>query len=163
METCTDGLAVKNGEGRLHSPARTSRPSRLQWITPHELEALRQSLSRGCLPPDFLGKLKRLAKGDLSDHFIEQNCRLFAALLVATENGSFREGSPTERERLLRVLAYVRKDDDAIPDYQPDGFTDDRQEMRAAAVELGGLIQAFKAWRLRNQVPAMWSDRGPRN
>jgi len=78
---------------------------------------------------------------------------------VATEDGSFREGSPAERERLLRVLAYVRKDDDAIPDYRPEGLTDDQREMRAATVELDGLIQAFKAWRLRHQVPLMWPNR----
>jgi len=111
------------------------------------------------LPADFLGKLKRLKDGDLSHHFIEQNCRLFAALIVATEAGSFRECNPAERERLLRVLAYVRKDEDAIPDYQPEGFKDDRRETRAATVELDGLIQAFKAWRLRHQVPLMWPNR----
>ncbi len=157
METCTVGLEAKFGEGRHHSSARTSAA---HWITPPELEAIRDALSRGCLPPDFLGKLSRLAKGDLSDHFIERNCRLFAALLVATEDGSFRGASLADRERLLRVLAYVRKDDDAIPDYKPDGFADDQREMRAATVELSGLIQAFKAWRLRNQVPAMWAGDG---
>ena len=148
--------------GRVQSRARTlvSRPALLQWITPHELQSLRDALARGCLPPDFVGKLKRLKEGNLSHHFIEQNCRLFAALLVAMEEGSFREGGPAERERLLRVLAYVRKDDDAIPDYKPEGLTDDQREMRATTVELDGLIQAFKAWRLRHQVPVMWPDRG---
>jgi hypothetical protein len=162
MKICAGDLRAKVGEGRVHSPgwSLVSRPALSQWITPHELEALREALSRGCLPADFRGKLSRLTKGDLSEHFIEQNCRLFAALLLATEDGSFREGSRAERERLLRVLAYVRKDDDAIPDYRPDGFMDDQREMRAATVELSGLIQAFKVWRLRHQVPAMWSDHG---
>ena len=162
MEIYTGGVSEKVGAGGVHSPAQTlvSRPALLQWITPHELEVLRDALVRGCLPADFLGKLKRLKEGDLSHHFIEQKCRLFAALLVATEAGSFREGSPAERERLLRVLAYVRKDDDAIPDYKPEGLTDDQREMRATTVELDGLIQAFKAWRLRHQVPVMWSDDG---
>ena len=99
-----------------------------------------------------------MTDGDLTHHFIEQNCRLFAALLVAAADGSFREGSPAERERLLRVLAYVRKDDDAIPDYKPEGFTDDQREIRSATVELSTLIQAFKAWRLRHQVPMLWPD-----
>jgi len=112
------------------------------------------------LPADFLGKLKRLKDGDLSHHFIEQNCRLFAALIVATEAGSFRECNPAERERLLRVLAYVRKDEDAIPDYTPEGFKDDQREMRAARVELSGMIQAFKAWPLRHQVPGIRPDDG---
>ena len=153
-------MSEKVGAGQNQSLARTpvSPPALLQWITPHELEALRNALARGALPPDFLGKLKRMMDGDLSHHFIEQNCRLFAALLLAKEEGSFREGSPLECERLLRVLAYVRKDDDAIPDYKPEGFADDQREIRSAAVELHALIQSFKAWRLRHQVPALWPD-----
>jgi len=160
MEICSDGTSANIGAGRVRSPAGIleSRAALLQWITPHELEAMRGALTRGCLPPDFLGKLKRLTDGDLSHHFIKENCHLFAALLVATEHSSFREGSPAERERLLRVLTYVRKDDDAIPDYKPEGFADDQREIRSAAVELHGLIQAFKAWRLRHQVPVMWPD-----
>jgi hypothetical protein len=160
MEICTHGIGEKVGAGRVHSPARTlaSRPALLQWIS-HELEPLRDALARGGLPPDLLGKLKRLKDGDLSHHFIEQNCRLFAALLVAAEDGSFRDGSPAERERLLRVLAYVRKDDDAILDYKPDGLTADEREIPAAIVALDGLIQRFKARRLRHQVPIMWPNR----
>ena len=160
MAISTGGISESVGLNHVGVPAGTllSRPALWQWITPHELEALRDALARGCLPADFLGKLKRMKGGDLSHHFIEQNCRLFATLLAATEDGSFREASPAERERLLRVLAYVRKDDDAIPDYRPDGLADDQREMRAATVELRGLIQAFKAWRLRHQVPAMWLD-----
>jgi hypothetical protein len=157
------GLRARIDEGRVRPSSLTqaSRPTLLQWITSHELEALREALARGGLPPDFLGKLRTLAGGDLRQHFIEQNCRLFAALLRASEDGSLREGSREDREHLLRVLAYVRKDDDAIPDYKPEGFTDDQREVRAAAVELGALLQAFKEWRLRHQVPAMWSDLRP--
>src|ERR1043166_9279164 len=108
MEICLDGTSAEIGSGGIKSPDRNRvSPSQLsQWITPHELETLRVALARGGLPPDLLGKLKRLAGGNLSHHFIEQNCRLFAALLVAAENNSFREASPPERERLLRVLAY---------------------------------------------------------
>src|SRR2546427_7823052 len=158
MENCSGGTSEKIGAGRVHSSSRIllSRPALSQWITPQELEALRDALARGCLPPDFLGKLKRLTDGDLSHYFIEQNCRLFAALLVAAEDCSFREGSPAERERLLRVLAYVRKDDDAIPDYKPEGLTDDQREIRATTIALDGLIRGFKAWRLSHQVPIMW-------
>jgi hypothetical protein len=52
-----------------------SRPALLQWITLHELEALRNALARGDLPPDFLGKLKRMTNGDLSHHLHEGQCR----------------------------------------------------------------------------------------
>jgi hypothetical protein len=164
MKICPTGLRSKPDEGRIYSPASAlvSRPALLQWITPHDLEVLREALSRGVLPADFLGKLNRLTKSDLSEHFIEQNCRLFAAIFAAAEDGSFREGSQGERERLLRVLAYVRKDDDAIPDYKSNGLMDDQQEMRAATIELTGLIQAFKVWRLRHRVPALWSGHGAR-
>ena len=160
MEICSVGTRAELGAGRVPSPDRTlvSRPALSQWIAPHELETLRVALARGGLPPDFLGKLKRLTGGDLGHHVMAQNCRLFAALLVATENTSFRKATVEERERLLRVLAYVRKDDDAIPDYKPEGFTDDQREIRSATIELSGLIQAFKAWRLRHQVPMLWAD-----
>jgi hypothetical protein len=131
----------------------------LQWTTPDKLEALRESLGRGHLPPDFLRKLRELAAGSLSHRFIEQHCRLFATLLLAAEHGSFREGGPAERERLLRVLAYVREDNDAIPDGQVNGFADDQREVRAASLELADLLQELKAWRLRFQVPAMWHER----
>jgi len=161
MEIYTRGLGEKVSAGRIPAPIRTlaSQPALLQWIALQELEELRDALVRGDLPPDFLGKLKRMTDGNLTHHFIKQNCHLFAALLMARENGGFREGSPAECERLLRVLAYVRKDHDAIPDYQPHGFTDDQREIRAATIELDGLIQGFKAWRLRHQVPVMWPNR----
>jgi hypothetical protein len=77
-------------------------------------------------------------------------------LLLAALESAFSEATSANRERLLRVLAYVRKDDDAIPDYRTDGFTDDQQEVRAATTELGPLLHAFKVWRLRHQVPGMW-------
>ncbi len=162
MKICTGITSENLGAVHVCSPAGTplSRPALSRWISPYELEALRDALAQGCLPPDFLGKLKRMQDGDLCHHFLEQNCRLFAALLVATEDGSFREAGPAERERLLGVLAYVRKDEDAIPDYRPQGLADDQREMRAATVELASLIQAFKAWRLRHQVPGMWRDAG---
>jgi hypothetical protein len=160
MEIYADGARAPVGGNQGESAALTlvSPAALLQWTTTHEVEALREALLRGCLPPDFHRKLRGLAAGDLSDRFIEQHCRLFAALLLATGEGTFREGSRAERERLLRVLAYVRKEHDAIPDCQPGGLKDDQREVRAATVELGRLLQAFKAWRLRHQVPGMWSS-----
>ena len=149
---------VKLASRAIRAPVRplTTRAALLHWVSPVELEALRAALAGGGLPSDFLGKLDKMAGGDLSQRFIEQNCRVFAALLMASEAGSFRDASPAQRERLLRVLAYVRNNEDAIPDYCAEGLTDDQKEVLAAIVEMGGLIQAFKAWRLRHQVPAMW-------
>jgi hypothetical protein len=120
------------------------------------MKALLDVLARGALPLDFEAKLARLDEGDLMRRFVAQNSRLFAALLLAARDGFFQEASLADRERLLRVLAYVRKDDDAIADYRPDGYMDDQQEVRAAVTELDPLLKSFKAWRLRHQVPGMW-------
>jgi hypothetical protein len=132
------------------------RPSSLYLVNEHELRALHCALARGALPPDFEAKLARLAEGDLTHRFVAQHCRLFAALLIAARDGFYKEASPADCERLLRVLAYVRKDDDAIPDYKPGGYIDDQQEVRAAMKDLHHLLASFKAWRLRHQVPRMW-------
>jgi uncharacterized membrane protein YkvA (DUF1232 family) len=128
----------------------------LHLITAHDVQGLRNALVQGRLPVDLEAKLARLAGGSLSDRYVEQNSRLFFALLLAALQGSFIKATPSDRERLLRVLAYVRKDDDAIPDYLPGGFTDDQQEVRAVTTELNPLLQDFKIWRLRHQVPSMW-------
>lgn len=130
----------------------------LHLVTRLELEDLRRTLTftHGDLPPDLETKLGRLASQGLGSQILEHHCRWFAALWIAARQGQFRDPNPEQTEKLLRVLAYVRKDDDAIPDYGPGGFTDDQHEVQAAAAELQGLLRAFKQWRLRHQVPAMW-------
>ena len=132
------------------------RPALQYLVNANELQELREALARGTLPPDFEAKLTRLAGGGLLHRSLVRHCRCFVALLLAVQEGAFREANPVECERLLRVLAYVRKDDDAIADYKPGGFVDDQEEVRAATVELAPLLKAFKAWRLRHQVPKMW-------
>lgn len=129
----------------------------MHLINEHELEALTRDLARGELPADLEQKLLRLAKGGLLHQSIEQNCRLFFMLLLADQDKAFRQLLPAHRERLLRVLAYVRKDEDLIPDYRVEGFTDDQQEVNAARLDLAPVLNSFKAWRLRNQVPRFWS------
>lgn len=134
-----------------------ARMSFLYLVTDQDLQQMRNAVARGTMPPDFEAKLRKLAAGSLLHRSVEQNCRLFVALLMATHAGDFLEADDSECERLLRVLAYVRKDDDATPDYKPEGFADDQREVRAVAMELSALLQAFKAWRLRHQVPGMWA------
>ncbi len=131
-------------------------PGVLNLLAHHEVRHLHDALKRGVVPTDFEVKLAKLAQGDLVERFVGQNCRLFIALLRAAEQGDFRGATPAECERLLRLLAYVRKDDDEIPDYKARGFFDDQQEIRAAAAQLSPLLQTFKAWRLTHQVPKMW-------
>ncbi len=131
-------------------------PHRLHLISAHELQDLRQWLVRRGVPHDFEVKLHNLSRGDLSHRSIAQNCRTIIELLQAAYEGAYKGASPANCDRLLRALAYVRKVDDAIPDYRPDGFTDDQQEIRMLTSDMNALIQDFKAWRLRHQVPAMW-------
>ncbi len=133
-----------------------SRASFLYLVNVHEVQELRAALTRGVLPPDFEAKLAKLAEGDLMHRFVTRNCRRFVNLLLAAQSGLFKEPSQADCERLLRVLAYVRKDDDALADYKPRGFSDDQQEVRAAMTELHPLLKSFKAWRLCHQVPGMW-------
>jgi len=141
---------------RPQSDTHLYRPVFLYLVTSYDLDALRQELARGELPLDFGAKLNRLAQGDLVHRYVAKHCADFIALLLEAKEGVFRSISKTEVERLLRVLAYVRKDDDAIPDYRSDGFKDDQQEVHTAVIELAPLLQGFKAWHLRHRVPSMW-------
>lgn len=131
----------------------------LHLISRFEAKHLRDALDRGEVPGDLRSKLRKLEQGEVIHHFIRQNSQLIIALLQAAHDGEFQPVDPTEYEHLLRVLAYVRKDDDLIPDYQPGGYTDDHQVMRAIVHELAPLLQRFKLWRLRHQVPGMWLSR----
>ena len=147
------------GQVRLGMFQGACRPSFLHLVSAQELQDLKTALCRGQMPPDFEAKLCTLAGGSLIHRYIAQNCRLFIALLLATREGLFRHPTEADCDRLLRVLAYVRRDDDAIPDYKSNGFMDDQQEVRAAMTGLVHLLHSFKAWRLRHQVPEMWSVR----
>lgn len=55
------------------------------------------------------------------------------------------------------MLAYVRKDDDAIPDTSPNGFVDDHDLMRMTCAELREVLENFKAWHLSRRVARLWS------
>lgn len=158
MKSCRSSVLedCATNQVRLGTQMSVTPSGLLHLVTAHDVQGVRSALARGRLPPDFETKLAKLGEGSLIDRYVEQNSRLFFALLLAALETSFTEATPADRERLLRVLAYVRKDDDAIPDYQAGGFIDDQQQVRAAAVELSRLLRAFKVWRLRHQVPAMW-------
>jgi len=128
----------------------------LHLVSAEELQDLRNALMEGKLPTDLQGKLSYLTGESLIHRFVAENSRLIVSLLMAAYGGAFRQANQACLERLLRVLAYVRKNDDATPDSEAGGFVDDQQEMRAAIAEFGEMIQSFKAWRLRYQVPGMW-------
>ncbi len=137
-----------------------TRPNRLDLVSTKEIGDLRQALLQDTVPVDFETKLCQLAEGGLLERSVAQHCRCFIALLMAAWSGAFTAAARSDCEQLLRVLAYVRKNDDAIPDYLLQGFADDLEEVRAATQELGRLLDAFKAWRLRHQVPSMWRSEG---
>ena len=138
-------------------PLQLDRPSLLHLVSTTDTEEFREALLQRKLPPEFEAKLSRLAAGDLLEQFVAQNCRTFFVLLLAVQGGSFEDVSLAARERLLRVLAYVRKEEDAIADYKRGGFVDDLQEVRSATADLNTLLQTFKEWRLRHQVPHLWT------
>jgi len=153
--TVANELSMRR-DARLGTLPIVATPGFLNLVTPQELVELRDALMDGRAPRDLQLKLTQLAGGSLLHRFVEQNSRLIIALLVAAYGGSFREASRANLERLLRVLAYIRKENDANPDCHPDGFVDDQQEIRAMLIEMGDLLQSFKTWRLRHQVPEMW-------
>lgn len=130
--------------------------SALHLVSAGELQELRAELEEGRVPLDLQDKLAALVGRDALHHFIGHNGLLIASLLLAAEDGAFHGCTREELEYLLRVLAYVRKEDDAIPDHRTDGFADDHQEVRLAMQSLERVLREFKEWRLQHQVPRLW-------
>jgi hypothetical protein len=95
--------------------------------------------------------------GICSTRVLNNTAASFFPCCAADHGQSFRDLSSVQRERLLRVLAYVRKDDDRIPDYQAGGFLDDQGEVNATRFGLAPVLKSFKDWRLRHEVPVLWS------
>jgi hypothetical protein len=133
-----------------------SRPTALHLVGEPEVQTLRTALTFGVVPCDLQQKLAALHDEDLVEHGLRQKTLLFLALLAAVRDGEFRDVPPAQQQRLLRVVAYVRKDDDAIADTAQGGYTDDLAEARAAFCELADLLDRFTHWRLQHQVPALW-------
>lgn len=131
-------------------------PAALNLVTPHELDTLRQALRSGTLPLDLCAKLDRLRADDPQEQHLKQRSALLIGLLTAVEAHEFCLVTPEDRERLLRKLAYVRKDDDAIPDSWPGGFADDWDLMRQVCGELKPVLDAYKGWHLVRRVPLLW-------
>jgi len=128
----------------------------LDFVSSEEVADMGRAIASGVLPIEFAAKLDRLSSKSLLHQFIAESSHDFIRLLMAAQFGEFGPMPAGVRERLLRVLAYVRKENDAVPDFKPGGFEDDLREVRAATSELGGLLQRFKEWHLRHAVPAMW-------
>ena len=158
MRTCATTRHGHETASSQHPAFQVTKPGFLYLVSLSEQDALLKELQRGQAPPDFQAKLDRLSTGDLIQRYVAKHATDFINLLLAQQHALFPKLAPADRERLLRVLAYVRKDDDAVPDYRPDGLVDDQQEVHSAVLELAPLIRTFKAWHLRHQVPALWAN-----
>jgi hypothetical protein len=125
-------------------------------VTGAELETLCDALHHEQIPPDLRAKLDRLRVDDPREYYLKQQSLLLASLLMSPAARGFCSLHPRDCERLLRMLAYVRKDDDAIPDTWPDGMTDDHDLMRLTCTELHEALNTFKSWHLLHRVPLLW-------
>src|SRR6266568_2402056 len=76
----------------------TARMSFLYLVTDGDLQQMRNAIARGTMPTDFEAKLKKLAEGSLLHRSVEQNCRLFFALLMAAHDGAFAEADESACE-----------------------------------------------------------------
>lgn len=126
-------------------------------VTQAEMETLCDSLRQDHVPADLQAKLDRLRTNDPKELYLKQQSLLLASLLMSPAAQGFCTLRPNVCERLLRMLAYVRKDDDAIPDTWPDGMADDHDLMRLICTELRDALETFKAWHLSRRVPLMWN------
>jgi len=130
-------------------------------VTDAELKALGDALHQNQVPADLRAKLNRLRADDPRESFLKQQSLLLVSLLQSPAARSFCHLHPSVCEQLLRMVAYVRKDDDAIPDTWPGGMADDHDLMRMTCTELREELAAFKAWYLSRRVPYLWSTESP--
>ncbi len=129
-------------------------------VTAWELEALCHALRERRIPADLKAKVAGFRVDDPKEFYLKRQSELLLAFLLAPEASQYCRLRPDDCQRLLRVLAYVRKDDDAIPDTRPGGFVDDHDLMRMTCTELGQVLDAFKAWHLSRRVAHLWGASG---
>jgi hypothetical protein len=135
-------------------------PEALNMVTAWELEALCHALRERRIPADLKAKVAGFRVDDPKEFYLKRQSELLLAFLLAPEASQYCRLRPDDCQRLLRVLAYVRKDDDAIPDTRPGGFVDDHDLMRMTCTELGQVLDAFKAWHLSRRVAHLWGASG---
>jgi hypothetical protein len=128
-------------------------------VTKAEMETLCNALHQDHVPADLHAKLDRLRTDDPKEFYLRQQSLLLVSLLMSPAAREFCLLRPHDCERLLRMLAYVRKDDDAIPDTWPGGMADDHDLMRLTCTEFREALDTFKAWHLSRRVPLLWNSR----
>lgn len=125
-------------------------------VTREELESLELVLAQGYLPADLLAKLERLRDDDARELYLKQQSQTLGRLLLSIAASEYHQARPVEAKRFLRMLAYVRKEQDLIPDYLPNGMRDDHDLMRTTCAEFREALTRFKAWHLSRHVPMMF-------
>jgi hypothetical protein len=128
-------------------------------VTEAEINALCDSLREDRVPADLQAKLDRLRTDDPKESYLKRQSLLLASLLMSPSARGFCRLRPHDCERLLRMLAYVRMDDDAIPDTWSGGMADDHDLMRLTCADLREALETFKAWHLSRRVPLLWNAR----
>jgi len=135
--------------------------SALNMVTESEMHTLCDTLQQDRIPVDLRAKLDRLRTDDPRELYLKNQSLLLSSLLRSPAAREFCLARPDDCQRLLRMLAYVRKDDDAIPDTWPGGMVDDHDLMRLTCTELRQVLDTFKAWHLSRRVPLLWHTRPP--
>ena len=126
-------------------------------VTEAEIKALNEALDQGHLPADLRAKLGGLRTDDPRELYLKRQSLLLGSLLMSPAAVAYCRLHPRVGERLLRMLAYVRKDDDVIPDTWSGGMADDHDLMRLTCRELREVLDTFKAWHLARRVPSLWN------
>jgi hypothetical protein len=140
--------------------------SGLDLLSDREVQDLRQSLASRVVPRDLQSKLHLLSIGDARMRFISEYSNLFLELFRSGCQGDFTQLTASDLEHVLRVLAYVRKEDDAIPDYLASGFFDDRREIGLAVTQLAPSLRKFESYRSMHGQPFKswtWELNGPQH
>lgn len=144
------------GQPSRNCPSRVTLGA-LNMISSQEMNVLCHTLQKGLTPSDLAAKLSKLRDDSPKEYYLKQQSELLLSLLKSQASAEFCRIHPDECQLLLRALAYVRKDDDAVPDTLPGGFDDDHDVMRAVCVELKSSLDRFKAWHLTRRVPLLWN------
>jgi hypothetical protein len=122
----------------------------VRTVTAREIDLVRPTDENGWLRPQIEAKLARL-NPDCPDHReLRRLATLSLDLLTAVSEKRFDPGTGWgELEpRLLRALAYLVREGDAIPDHLPGGFDDDMREFQALAMRADTVFTVFQGLQL---------------
>jgi hypothetical protein len=122
----------------------------IRTVSAREIDLLKPTHENGWLRPQIEAKLARLHPTCPDHQELRRLVTLAFELLTAVAEGRFHPGPswPEIEPRLLRALAYLVREGDAIPDHLPEGFDDDMREFRSLAERATDLFGAFEGFAL---------------